>query len=213
MIKVLLADDHPIVRRGIRNELSRHADIQVVGEAVDGDEAIRLSKSLRPDVLVLDITMPGTKALQIVRELRDSPAPPRILVLTAHTDIDNALAMLKAGATGYLFKDEEPSVITDGIRTVAQGKTRLSAAVAQSVLDYVVGSGQSREEGLTARERSVLRMMAKGHNNQSIAEALGLSEGTVKNHVTSIYDKLKVHTRAEAVAAAWQQGLLEQTDD
>ncbi len=212
MIKVLLADDHPIVRRGIRNELARHSDIQVVGEAVDGDEAIRLSKALQPDVLLLDIAMPGTKALQIVRELRQWPAPPHILVLTAHTDIENVMAMLKAGVTGYLFKDEDPAVITEGVRTVAQGKTRLSAAVAQSVLDYVVGAGPSREEELTARERSVLRLMAKGCNNQSIAESLGLSEGTVKNHVTSIYDKLKVHTRAQAVATAWQQGLLEQPD-
>lgn len=213
-VRVLLADDHPVVRAGIRNELARQADIEVIAEAVNGDEALRLAESLRPDVLVLDLAMSGLKPAQVIRQLRAQPAPPRILVLTAHGDRELVQGMLQAGATGYLLKDEDPAAIVDGVRAVAQGRPWLSPAVAQSLS----GQPASGEKALMAeaqglplsmRELEVLRLLARGYSNEQIANALMISEGTVKNHVTNIYDKLKVHTRAEAVAWAWEQGLVD----
>ncbi|HLF26675.1 MAG TPA: response regulator transcription factor [Anaerolineae bacterium] len=208
-IKVLLADDHPIVRSGVRNELARHSDIVVVAEALNGDETLRLAQAFQPDVLLLDINMPGLKTIQIVRTLRASLTPPKILILTAYGDLETILGMLKAGVAGYLLKDEDPSVITQGVREVAQGRTWLSAGVAKSLVGHTVDREEQRApDVLSEREREVLRSIALGYSNQRIAETLAISEGTVKNHVTSIYDKLKVHSRAEAVVWAWQRGLV-----
>lgn len=212
-IKVLLADDHPIVRSGVRNELSRHSDIEIVGEALNGDETLRQSRALQPDVLLLDINMPGLKTIQLVRTLRASPLPPKILILTAYGDLENVLGMLKAGVVGYLLKDEDPSVIIQGVREVAQGKTWLSAGVAKSLVDHMAGKEeQHAQDMLSDREREVLQLIALGHSNQRIAEVLTISEGTVKNYVTSIYDKLKVHSRAETIVWAWQRGLVARSE-
>jgi two-component system, NarL family, response regulator DegU len=207
-IKVVLADDHPIVRSGIKNELGHHSDIEVIGEAADGDEALRLAQALQPDVLLLDINMPGHKAVRVIRELQAQSTRPRFLILTAYSDVENVVGMLKAGATGYLLKDEDPSVIADGVRAVAQGKTWLSAAVAASLVGQAAGEEPLAENGrLSERELAVLRLMAQGYSNTQIAETLTISEGTVKNHVTNLYDRLGVHSRAEAVVWAWQHGV------
>lgn len=209
-IKVVLADDHPIVRSGIKNELGQSRDIEVVGEAADGDEALRMAQAVQPDVLVLDINMPGQKAVRVIRELQAQAARPRILILTAYSDVENVAGMLNAGATGYLLKDEDPSVIAEGVRAVAQGKTWLSAAVAASLARQVVGEEQLGVNwALSERELEVLRLMAQGYGNTHIGEALSISEGTVKNHVTNIYDHLGVHARAEAVVWAWQHGVVQ----
>ncbi len=207
-IKVMLADDHPIVRAGIKNELAQAPDIDVVGEAADGDEALRLARDLQPDVLVLDINMPGQKAVRVIRELQAQTTRPHILILTAYSDVENVVGMLKAGATGYLLKDEPPSVIADGVRAVAQGQTWLSAAVAASLVGQAAGEQPLAEnESLSEREMQVLRLVAQGCSNAQIAAALAISEGTVKNHVTRLYDHLGVHSRAEAVVWAWQHGV------
>jgi len=209
-ITVLIADDHPIVRSGIRNELLHHADIEVVGEAVSGDEVLPQVGELRPDVLVLDINMPGPKAVHILHDLGEVDQPPQVLVLTAYGDPENVLGMLKAGARGYLLKDSSPAEIADAIRSVAEGLTWLSPAVAGVLLESQEGIWAQVEEGLLSlRELEVLQFVAQGFNNPQIAERLSISEGTVKNHITNIYDKLGLHTRAEAVAWAWQNGIVD----
>ncbi|MEK7278153.1 MAG: response regulator transcription factor, partial [Chloroflexota bacterium] len=163
IVRVLLADDHPIVRDGIRNELARHFDIKVVGEATNGDEALRLTEELRPDVLLLDIAMPGLKVVEIMRQLQRLPSPPRILVLTAYGDEENVLGMLQAGATGYLLKDEDPAAIVEGVRAVAQGRPWLSAAVVGKLAKHVAEE-ETRPTApeLSARELEVLRQLARG---------------------------------------------------
>lgn len=209
-IRVVLADDHPVVRSGIKNEFGQSVDIEVVGEAADGDEALRLAQALQPDVLLLDINMPGQKAVRVIRELQAQTPQPRILILTAYSDVENVLGMLKAGATGYLLKDEDPSVIAEGVRAVAQGKTWLSAAVAASLVAQAAGEQPLAEnDALSERELEVLRLMAQGCSNGKIADTLVISEGTVKNHVTNLYDHLGVHSRAEAVVWAWQHRVVQ----
>lgn len=207
-IRVLIADDHPIVRSGIQNELSRQADIDVVGEAETGDEVLPLIRELQPTVLVLDINMPGMKAAQILRELSADDRSPSVLILTAYGDPENVLGMLKAGAKGYLLKDSSPGEIAEAIRAAAEGRSWLSPSVTGLLM-----AGQENandlltEAGMTAREVEVLQLVAQGYNNAQIAERLAISEGTVKNHVANLYDKLGFHTRAEAVAWAWQHRL------
>jgi DNA-binding NarL/FixJ family response regulator len=207
-ITVVIADDHPIVRDGIRQEVVKHPDLLLLGEATSGDEALQLTESLRPQVLVLDINMPGLRAPQVARAASRLDHPPRILVLSAYGDVEIVLEMVKAGVTGYLLKDENPARITEGIRAVAAGQTWLSEAVSRRIVEGTIRSLRSGPQpGLTARELEVLIQMTQGRTNEQIAERLALSGGTVKNYVSSIYFKLGVRSRAEAVAWAWQHGL------
>ncbi|MDW8325349.1 MAG: response regulator transcription factor [Anaerolineales bacterium] len=211
-LRVLLADDHPVVRTGLRNELARHPDIEVIGEAVNGDEALHLAETLQPDVLVLDLAMPGLKPVQVIRRLRARPAPPHILVLTAHGDKELVQGMLQAGATGYLLKDEDPAAIVDGVRAVAQGRPWLSPAVAESLAGQPVGAEKelvAEKQGapLSVRELAVLRLLASGKTDQEIGRKLGIAERTVRYRLRNIYDKLGVNSRVEAVAWAVKQGL------
>jgi two-component system response regulator DegU len=208
-ITVIIADDHPIVRNGIKNELSRYDEIEVVGEAESGDESLQKAISLQPDVLLLDINMPGFRAIDVVREICKLEGKTKVLILSAFGDLEYILAMLKAGARGYMLKDEEPATIAKGIRAISKGETWLSADVATRLVfasvsnDKNIGSSE-----LTSREKEVLCLIARGYDNQKIAEALSISEGTVKNHVSNIYDKIGVNSRAEAVAWSWQHGLV-----
>jgi DNA-binding NarL/FixJ family response regulator len=208
-VRVVVADDHPIVRSGIRAELDAAPDVEVVGEAADGEEALEKSAGLEPDVLVLDINMPGMKARKVLHQLKALPSPPWVLILTVEEDVECVVAMLQAGATGYLVKDEHPRVIVDGVRAVARGQVWLSQAVLGQLVAYNLRE-RTAEPALpvTSREMDVLRLVAQGYYNEQIATALGIAEGTVKNHVTSLYDKLQVHSRAELVAYAWQHGVV-----
>ena len=215
-LRVLIADDHPIVRSGIRNELTQCPDIEIVGEAVSGDEALQAAGTLQPDAVVLDINMPGLKATQVAQQLQMSGCQTRILVLTAYGDIDSILGMLEAGAVGYILKDDDPSAIAQGIRAVIRGETWLSPAVAQSLAEYATHRGRSSVTNpqnpvppLSARELEVLRLLAQGQANKQIAEALQIAEGTIKNHIAAIYDKLMVKSRAEAVVWAWQHSIVD----
>ncbi|MGD2252684.1 MAG: response regulator transcription factor [Anaerolineales bacterium] len=208
-VGVVIADDHPIVRSGIRNELASHNDIVVLGEAVDGDEALHQAQTLRPDVLLLDINMAGLRAVQVVRELCEMDNPPRVLVLSAFGDLEYVLAMLRAGAAGYMLKEEDPSTITEGVRAVVQGETWLSSAVSASLVAYALEiEDDPVKQDLSPRETEVLGLLARGLVNEQIAESLCISIGTVKNHVSNIYEKLRVQSRAEAVAWAWQHGIV-----
>ncbi len=211
-LRVMIADDHPVVRSGVRNELAAHTDLQVVGEAVDGDEVLARVQELSPQVLVLDIHMPGMKAVEILHALADFPTPPATLVLSAYGDPENVFGMLEAGARGYMLKDADPEQIAEGIRAVAAGKRWLSQEILEVVLTQRLQAAEvlpARYERLSDREREVLVFLGQGLNNAQIAERMQLSETTVKNHVTSLYDKLDLHSRAEAVAYAWQHGLVQ----
>lgn len=208
-IRVLIADDHPIVRSGIRNELGRQPDIEVVGEATNGDAALSLSQALQPNVLLLDINMAGMKAVHVIRELQSGPCSPAVLIVTAYGDPENVLGMLKAGAIGYLLKDEDPASIAQGVRAVAQGRIWLSASIAANLIGRSSGDDAAPlDRLLSTRQLEVLRLVAKGCTNHQIADQLAISERTVKNHVTSLYDQLGVHSRAEAVAWAWRHKVI-----
>lgn len=213
-VSVIVADDHPIVRNGIKNELLRSADIDVVGEAEDGDESLAQVLKLQPDVILLDINMPGLKAIDVVREITKRKLKTKILILSAFGDLEYILAMLKAGASGYMLKDEEPSTIANGIKAISEGETWLSADVAtRLVFASVKNESNHQLSDLTFREKEVLMLIAKGNDNKKIAETLTISEGTVKNHVSNIYDKIGVNSRAEAVAWAWEHGMANSTED
>ena len=210
VIRVLLADDHPVVRSGIRAELDGADGIEVVGEASSGGEALRLVEELRPDVLVSDVVMPGMDGVEATRILRESFPDLRILGLSAYDDNEYVFGLLSAGAMGYVLKEEALDTIVEAIRAASRGETWLSKRVQEKVVRRAIGK---EEAPLTERELEVLRLMAKGWSNRQIAKQLFISEGTVKNHVTNIYAKLGVHSRAEAVAWAWQQGLVNPDDE
>ena len=213
-ITVIIADDHPIVRNGIKNELARHDEIEVISEAENGDESLQQAIKLQPDVLLLDINMPGFRAIDVVREISKREGKTKVLVLSAFGDLEYILAMLKAGANGYMLKDEEPATIVKGIRAISKGETWLSADVATRLVFASVRSNQNYGKSeLTSREKEVLALIAKGHDNRKIADCLTISEGTVKNHVSNIYDKIRVNSRAEAVAWAWQHGLVKSQEE
>ena len=214
VIKVLLADDHPALRAGIKGMLEK-ADIEVIGEAADGDEALRLAKRLGPDVLVLDAVMPGLRAPQVIHRLKETCPDLRVLVLTAYDDNELVFGLLEAGAVGYVLKEEALETIEAAVRAAARGESWLSPKVAAKVMKKALGKEEAEEEAtpLTERELEVLQLMAKGWSNRGIAKELFISEGTVKNHVTNVYAKLGVHSRAEAVAWAWQQGLVKPDDE
>jgi DNA-binding NarL/FixJ family response regulator len=214
-IRILLADDHPVVRTGIRTLIERVPDIIVIGEASNGVEALRLAKDLVPDVLLLDIEMPGLTGVEVARQLQAAGVPVRVLAWSAYDDEPYIFALLESGVAGYLTKEEAPEYIIDAVRGVIRGE---GGWFSRSVMAKVVQRKKTRmsspmdtADDLTEREREVLQLVAHGHANGAIAAALRISDGTVKNHVTNIYTKLQVHTRAEAVAWVWQQGLVEGT--
>lgn len=215
-IRVILADDHHVVRSGIRAEIERHPDIEVIGEASNGPEAISLVQQMQPDVLVLDINMPGLSGVDVTAMISNSempatvrenhPWPPQILILSAYCEPEYVYNLFAAGAKGYLLKDEPPHKIVSGIRQIVRGEPALSLPVQKVLL-----TRQTKiDHELSSREMEVLRMMAKGHTNEEIAEGLVIAIGTVKNHVTNIYRKLpNVRTRSEAVAWAWEHKIVE----
>lgn len=215
-IRVILADDHHVVRSGIRSELERHSDIEVIGEASDGYEAISLSQNLRPNVLVLDINMPGLQGTEVTERLSafpdvakdgsNLPWPPYVLILSAYCEPEYVYSLFAAGAKGYLLKDESPERIVAGIRQVIRGEPALSLPVQRVLLTRK----SKPDHDLSTRELEVLRLMAKGNTNEEIADTLIIAVGTVKNHVMNIYKKLpNVRTRSEAVAWAWENRVVE----
>lgn len=207
-ITIVVADDHPIVRAGIIHELSYHPDLSVVGEAASGLQAIEQVQALVPDVLMLDISMPGLSAVDVLRRVQLLPNPPYVLAVTAHNDLNTILSMLKAGATGYLLKDEDSSVIATAVRSVARGERWMSAPVTTLVVNHAVyDPAVPSEDVLSEREIEVLRQLVEGQDNQEIGAALHISERTVRFHLRNIYDKLGVR-RGGAIAWGIRHGLL-----
>jgi len=204
-IRVLIADDHPIVRDGLRGMLTAEPDFEVVGEAGDGAEALALVESLAPDVILMDLRMPGVGGLEAIQTLAQRHSPARVLVLTTYDSDRDVLPALGAGATGYLLKDAPRPVLLQAIRAAARGETVLAPSV---VTRLVTDLRSPTQEQLSERELEVLTLIAQGETNRGAATRLFISEATVKTHLLHIYAKLDVGDRAAAVATAYERGLL-----
>jgi DNA-binding NarL/FixJ family response regulator len=202
-ISVLIADDHPVVRQGLAVLLSVHDDMSVAGEAADGEQALRLAAELRPDVLLLDLKLPVLDGIAVLRRLPESAPRTRALVLTSAADRAQAAVALQAGAAGFLYKDVDPDALVRAIRSVHDGHTLLAAEVADLAAPR---SGPRGMRSLTAREREVLALVADGRSNREIARALGVTEKTVKTHVSSVLAKLGVADRTQAAVLAVRGG-------
>lgn len=209
MIRLLIADDHPVVRAGLAGLLSDEPGFEVVAEASDGDEAVRLAAATHPDVVLMDLRMPRVDGVaataRIVAGDAGDPAP-RVLILTTYESDDQILAAIEAGASGYLLKAAPQAEIVAGIRSVAAGQTALSPQVAVRLVERM--RRPEPETVLTARETEVLRLVASGNSNKQIAFALGIGESTVKTHLLKVFDKLGVADRTRAVTLAMERGLL-----
>ncbi len=205
---VVLVDDHPVVRAGIRNLLEKAHDIVVVGEASNGNEAIKLVKELSPDVLLLDMEMPGLSGNEVAQQLQKAGIPTHILALSAHDDKQYIQELLANGAAGYLVKEEVPEAIVEAVRGVSRGeKGWVSRRVAAQMSSWMGNENQERN-GLTSREVQVLQAVVAGKTNQEIGLALGISEKTVEKHLEGIFAKLGVASRVEAAVRAVREGWL-----
>jgi len=216
-IKVLLADDHPTLRAGMRARLEQEDDITVIGEASNGKEALTMAKSLQPHLLVLDMEMPEMTGLEVAKRLKDDGVPIRVLVLSAYQDAEYITKLLDSGAVaGYLTKSESLDTIVAAVRGVSKGEDGwLSREVAAALMKQRRGPGRKVDNSLqqlSRRELEVLQLIARGFNNMQIGEELFIAESTVKKHVSNIYMKLELNTRAEVTAWAWRNGIVETED-
>src|ERR671913_1930432 len=205
-IRLLVADDHPMLREGLVAVLGTQPDFEVVGEAADGDEVVRLAESLGPDVILLDLEMPGTDGVAALEKLRDAGSAARTVVFTAYDTDERILRSLRAGARGYLLKGASRQEIFDAVRTVHADGSLLEPGVTTRLLDLVREGGEQTEP-LTPRELEVLALISEGLHNSEIAGRLFVTERTVKFHVSSILAKLGADNRTEAVALAARRGL------
>ncbi len=206
-IRVLLVDDHAIVREGLQTVLADEPDIAVVGEAASGTEALALAAALRPDVVLMDLVMPGMDGLEATARIRDACATSRVLVLTSFADDGRVREAIRAGAVGYLLKDVLKPELLQAIRATAQDEPTLHPAAQRGLMRQVIAPPAAPFADLTARERDVLRLIACGRSNKEIAARLYLTEGTVKGYVSAILDKLGVADRTQAALYAVKHGL------
>lgn len=208
-IRILLADDHIVVRKGIRALLATETDIEVIGEAVDGQDAVENYRALKPDVLLLDLLMPTMNGVEVIQQLREEDPGVKILVLTSFAADDHVFPAIKAGAQGYLLKDTDPHDLIQAIHQVNRGESSLSPAIARKVLDELSQPPDKplTLDPLTNREMEVLQVLAQGRSNQQISNALAISETTVRTHVSNILAKLQLASRTEAALYALKEGM------
>jgi len=209
-IRVILADDHAVVRKGIREFLETDEGLEVVAEAANGREALALIRESRPDVAVLDIQMPEQSGIEVTRAIRAERLPVGVLILTAFDDEPYVRAVLQAGANGYVLKTAEAQEIVEAVRAVSEGQSALDPAIARKFLAHLARPGltEASVEPLTERELEVLRLAAKGHTNKAIGVQLSISDRTAQGHLARIYDKLHAASRTEAVMRAVTLGLI-----
>jgi DNA-binding NarL/FixJ family response regulator len=213
-IRVLLVDDHRLFREGLRTLLSLASDVEVVGEAEDGEHALRLAPLVKPDVVLMDLKMPKVDGVTATRKLKTALPGCRVVALTTFEDDELVFEVLRAGAVGYLLKDASSERLLDAVRSAARGETFLQPSIATKVVAELsrlaerVPPGPAAPNGLSERELEVLRLLARGASNKEIASALDIAEGTVKNHVTSILAKLEVTDRTNAALKARSLGIL-----
>ena len=212
MIRVMLVDDQNLVRKGVRSLLELSEEIEVIAEASDGVEAIRTIPEVGPDVVLLDMRMPGKSGIDVLQALSSEGTLPPTIILTTFDDDEMVLAGIKAGAKGFLLKDVSLEELVNAIRTVSQGGSMVKPAVTQRLLKglqdmHTDFSSLDRPDPLTERETEILRLMAGGYSNKEIANSLGVAEGTVKNHVSNILSKMGVRDRTRAVLKAFEMSL------
>lgn len=211
MIRVMLVDDQNLVRKGVRSLLELSEEIEVIAEASDGAEAIKMIPEVNPDVVLLDMRMPGLSGLDVLRELSKAGTLPATIILTTFDDDELVLAGIRSGAMGYLLKDVALADLVSAIKTVAKGGSIVKPAVTQRLLKGLANlqndfSSLDQPDPLTDRETEILRLMAGGYSNKEIANSLGVAEGTVKNHVSNILSKMGVRDRTRAVLKAFELG-------
>ncbi|MGO8950878.1 MAG: response regulator [Ktedonobacterales bacterium] len=210
-LRLLIADDHPLVRSGLRALLLTTEDLEVVGEAASGEETVTLAAALQPDVIVMDLRMPGMNGIEATRRIVQVNPGIRILVVTLVEDDDSVLAALRAGARGYILKDANEVEVVRAIRAVSSGDAIFSATIAQHLIDSFAGPRPAIPTvpfpDLTDREREILTLIAQGHTNSEIAERLVISLKTVRNYISSIFSKLQVADRSRAIIRAREAGL------
>ena len=217
-LRVMVVDDHALFRRGLEMVLENEADIDLVGEASDGAEAVQKAQELMPDVVLMDVRMPTRSGIEAAREIRDVMPHVKILMLTISDEEADLYEAIKAGASGYLLKEIPIEEVADAIRSVWQGQSRISPSMASKLLTEFAAISRAADERppmpsprLTDREMEVLKLVAQGKNNRDIAKELFISENTVKNHIRNILEKLHLHSRMEAVVYAVREKLLEIT--
>lgn len=215
-LRVLIADDHAVVRAGIRLLLDACGDIRVVGEARDGDEAVALARELKPAIVLMDVAMPRLSGVEATRRLRQVGCESHVLMLTMHDDEDYFFEAVRAGASGYVLKEASATELVEAIRVVARGGVAFHSNLARKLLDDYLRRVQAGEEGesfgrLTEREREILRLTAEGRSARDIADLLTLSPKTVERHRTNLMDKLNLHNRAELIRYALRKGVVTPT--
>ncbi len=213
-IRVLVADDHAIVRKGIRALLATEPDIEVIGEAENGQEAIIKTQKLRPDVILMDLVMPRIDGVEAIQRITNQYPETRILVLTSFAADENIFPAIKAGALGYLLKDSGPEELVQALHQVHRGESSLHPTVARKLLEEISRPADKRSEAspLTNREVEVIQLVAQGHSNQEIADQLVISEATVRTHVSNILGKLHLASRTQAALYALREGLASLND-
>lgn len=210
MIRVLIADDHTLLRAGVRSILARHDEIEIVAETSDGADALRLVQEHQPDVVLMDIVMPAMNGLEATARVSAEFPKSRVLILSMHENEEYVLGALRAGAAGYLVKDASVTELVNAIVSVARGETYLSPAVLKAVTDYVRRTGREpAEEPLTGRQREVLKLIADGKSTKQIAQTLGISVKTAETHRTRLMKELDLHDIASLVRFAIRAGVIE----